>query len=388
MNALRLSLALLLLAWFSGAQSANPSMADRDCTEILERYARDPSSVPQHLVDECKEKMAMADPDAAPLPEPDIRARIAAVDPCSGQDAAKSVLCWGPWTDLAPAAAAPPVLPSLPDGIDDCGDLSQIADRCVPLLAQVTPVPPLPGCPPGTPCGFATVVDGVTSGSNVPAANTTFASFDLAQDGTSFSVSPDGAPAIASVPNMTPVIVNRVPPDGYQQLFSDGVAGNDQSRLASRVVTANNGDILLAADVWTQANSATLAAKSGYYAWGIGTSQVGLNNLNAGNVSVAFTGQMLVDKATTGTITVNFGSTPGWTGNWTNPAYNFSAGGTLTGADLISVPAQFSANVTGANDFVQGALVGEPGSQGITHIIDVTLAGPGRIKDVGLLRGP
>ena len=44
------------------------------------------------------------------------------------------------------------------------------------------------------------------------------------------------------------------------------------------------------------------------------------------------------------------------------------------------------ARVVQAGSFVQGALLGEPGRQGIAHIIDVTLGGQGRIKDVGLLR--
>ena len=40
-----------------------------------------------------------------------------------------------------------------------------------------------------------------------------------------------------------------------------------------------------------------------------------------------------------------------------------------------------------SGSFVQGALVGEAGTaRGVTHIIDVTLEGQGRIKDVGLLR--
>ena len=64
----------------------------------------------------------------------------------------------------------------------------------------------------------------------------------------------------------------------------------------------------------------------------------------------------------------------------------------MSGPNLISLPGQFTSNVTGSGNFVQGALVGEGGvgeqggPRGLTHIIDVTLEGPGRIKDVGLLR--
>ena len=118
-----------------------------------------------------------------------------------------------------------------------------------------------------------------------------------------------------------------------------------------------------------------------------GAGKAGLNALNAGNVSLTFTGPMSVNNSTTGNLTVNFGGNPNWTGTWTNPAWSFGAGGSVSGPNLISLPGQFTSNVTGTGSYVQGALVGEPGgAHGITHIIDVTLEGQGRIKDVGLLR--
>jgi len=101
---------------------------------------------------------------------------------------------------------------------------------------------------------------------------------------------------------------------------------------------------------------------------------------------VSYSGAMSVNNSTNAAMTVNFGSQPNWTGNWTNPAWSFDAGGSVTGVNLMSDPAQFTSNVQ-SGSFVQGALVGEPGGQGITHIIDVRLSGgPGHIKDVGLLR--
>ena len=125
----------------------------------------------------------------------------------------------------------------------------------------------------------------------------------------------------------------------------------------------------------------------GCFAWGTATSQSGLDALNAGNITLNFAGPMSVNNATTGAMTVNFGTNPTWTGTWTNPAWSFGAGGTVTGVNLISQPGQFTSNVVGSGNFVQGALVGEQGGpRGITHIIDVTLAGQGHIKDVGLLR--
>jgi hypothetical protein len=96
---------------------------------------------------------------------------------------------------------------------------------------------------------------------------------------------------------------------------------------------------------------------------------------------------MSVNNSTTGNLTVNFGGNPSWTGTWTNPAWSFGAGGAVSGPNLISLPDQFTSNVTGSGNFVQGAIVGEQGGpRGLAHIIDVTLEGQGRIKDVGLLR--
>jgi hypothetical protein len=57
------------------------------------------------------------------------------------------------------------------------------------------------------------------------------------------------------------------------------------------------------------------------------TSQAGLDTLNAGNVSVNFSGPMSVDNRTMGSMTVDFGTNPTWTGTWTNPGYSFGAGG-------------------------------------------------------------
>ncbi len=149
----------------------------------------------------------------------------------------------------------------------------------------------------------------------------------------------------------------------------------------------DENQVLLAADVWSHGNRANQTSQSGYFAWGTATSQAGLDSLNAGNVSVNFSGPMSVDNRTVGSMTVDFGTNPAWTGTWTNPGYSFGAGGTVSGADLISQPGQFTENVIADQSFVQGVLLGEPGgARGIAHIIDVTLLNQDRIKDVGLLR--
>lgn len=373
------ALVLLALPFESQAQAQTSAQApatprsDADCARLLERWAGDPKAAPKSEINACKDQLAAIAPAAGPAPEP-----VAAVDPCSGPDAAGSVLCWGPWASLAPAAAAPLVALDFPDALLECDSVAELASQCVP---QLEPVLPVEGCQPGTPCGFATIVSGVTSTGDPE--STEFGRINLATDGTSFVINPqEGGGEIASVP-MTTNIQPR--PDGYGNLRATGRQGDVNSRLIARVVQDDEGEIQLAADIWTHGTREN--ARSGYFAWGTATSQAGLDALNAGNVTLNFSGPMSVNNATTGNLTLNFGGNPNWTGTWTNPAWSFGAGGTVSGANLISLPGQFTSNVTGTGNFVQGAIVGESGGpRGITHIIDVTLEGQGRIKDVGLLR--
>jgi hypothetical protein len=255
--------------------------------------------------------------------------------------------------------------------------ISEIAAQCVPNLE---PVLPLEGCAPGTPCGFATIVSGFTSTGDPE--DTEFGRFDLAPDATEFNVDPETGDPITSVP-MTTVVTPR--PDGYGNLRATGRDGDVGSRLIARVEQDEDGAVLLAADIWSHGTREN--PQSGYFAWGTATSQAGLNALNAGNVSLSFSGPMSVNNSTTGNLNLKFGTNPTWTGTWTNPAYSFGAGGVVSGVNLVSQSSKFTDNVVGTGNFVQGALVGEAGSpRGITHIIDVKLADQGRIKDVGLLR--
>jgi len=377
-NAIRVAALVLLgaLSWNVQAASFDPDQSD--CAQILERWAEDPSSVPQRLVDLCKEKMAAIAP-AAGAPAA-MAAAPAAIDPCTGPNAAGSVLCWGPWSALAPAAAAPVAALEFPDEPFDCENGNELGGRCVASFTIPEPALPVEGCQPGTPCGFATLVSGVTSQGDVE--ETEFFRFDLDPDGSSFTVDPDGDSEINSVE----MGVNIQPRnDGYEKMRSTGAAGEEQSRLISRIVRDDEGPIELAADVWGHGNRATGAANSGFFAWGTSTSQAGLNALNAGNATVRFTGPMSVNNATNAAITVDFGSQPGWAGTWTNPAWSFGAGGRVTGVNFVSDAGQFTENVQDGS-FVQGALLGEPGRQGIAHIIDVRLEDAGHIKDVGLLR--
>jgi hypothetical protein len=379
-------IALAVTAWvLAGLQpvrAADIAPGAADCARILERWALDPKAVARPLVEQCK-ALAAALPEEPLVPvapaEPAID--LAALDPCSGAGAANNVLCWGPWAGLAPAAGGPPVTVAgadlrLPDR------RPELADPFTPDVNPAPPVLPLGSCAPGTPCGFATVVTGVTS--SAAPEQTEFARIDLAADGKSFVIRRLDGSIIASVPTMGTVILPRN--DGFEGLRATGRNGAEQSRAIARIVRGDDGEIILAADVWGHGNNATGEFNSGYFAWGVASSQAGLDALNAGNVTATFTGPMSVNNATSATMTINFGSQPTWTGNWTNPGYAFSAGGTVSGADLISVPGQFSANVVANQSLVQGALVGEAGNRGVAHLIDVTIAGQGLVRDVGLLR--
>ncbi len=380
MKTFRLLTILFLFASPLMATAAETAQSDADCAALLERWATDPKAAPKAVINACKEQLAQA----APLPVA-APARIAATDPCAGPGAADSVLCWGPWASVAPAAgfSNDPAQPPIPDR-EICDARTE---QCQPLVDIPSPPPPpdppLGSCTPGTPCGFATVVAGTSSSDD--AEDTAFARFDMAADGSQFTVSPEGGADINSVSGMGTSFSQRN--DDYENMRSTGRVGDEQSRITARVVRDDEDQVLLAADVWSHGNRANQTSQSGYFAWGTATSQAGLDTLNAGNVSVNFSGPMSVDNRTMGSMTVDFGTNPTWTGTWTNPGYSFGAGGVVSGADMISLPGQFTENVVADQSFVQGVLLGEPGgARGIAHIIDVTLVDQDRIKDVGLLR--
>ena len=365
--------AVALIAMPMLGHAADVPRSDEDCAKLLERWANDPKAAPKWVIDKCKEQLTQAEPPAAAEPPP---ALVADTDPCSGPGAADSVLCWGPWNSLAPAAAGPDVSRQIA-GVRDPETRPELADAFDPGLV---PELPLGACAPGTPCGFATIVAGTNSDGN--AEDTEFGRFDLAPDGTSFGVKPQSGGEINSVP-MVPNIQPRRD-DDYGNLRAISGGGDVQSRLIAKVLQDDAGKIQLASEIWTHGTREN--ARSGYFAWGTTTSQAGLDSLNAGNVSVNYSGAMSVDKLTTGNITVNFGASPIWTSTFENPAWSFGAGGVFAGPNLISQPGKFTDNVVGTG-FMQGALVGEAGGpRGITHIIDVTLADQGLIRDVGLLR--
>ncbi|MGI9342877.1 MAG: hypothetical protein ACR2QV_08495 [Gammaproteobacteria bacterium] len=372
MNKLVLMLAILAGFVSTGSSAASLVPSERDCAEILERWAADPDSVPQALVDECKGMQGAAGAAGAVAPfvsDADAQAAAAAADPCAGPDAGGSAHCWGPWAALAPAAGSG-VEPQVLVPVDGYEVRPELAEQFGPDISS---------CAPGGPCGFATIVEGITT--EAPADETQIAEFDLAVDGTSFVVAPGQPNEIPSVTNMTPDFFVR--PDDFENMESSGRQGDQRSAVVARVV--RDGDINQAADIWANANVAAGQGNSGYFAWGIAVTQADLDFLRGAGVSAAFNGQMSVDNSTRAAVTVNFASQTTWNGTWTNPAYAFDAGGTFVGVDMLSDSSQFSNNV-GADSVVRGALLGQRDAKSIAHFIDVNVAGVGRIKDVGLLR--
>ncbi|MBT8445168.1 MAG: hypothetical protein KJO13_10495, partial [Gammaproteobacteria bacterium] len=335
MNKMILVPALLCGFFATSGHAASMAQSQLDCEEILERWANDPDSVSKQLVDECKGIKGSVVPAIVPFAgaatEADAQATATAADPCAGPDSAGSVRCWGPWKSLAPAAGAaiePPVL---------------VPAEEYPLRPELAEQfgPDVGSCEPGTPCGFATVVDGV---SNVaPAEETTFADFELATDGSEFVVSQSAAGEIESVSGMTATFTPRA--DDFENMRSSGATGSERSRLVARVIRNGDGEITEAADIWAHGDAATGVANSGFFAWGSSTTQADLDRLNGSSASVAFNGVMSVDNSTVAAVTLNFGSQPSWSGTWTNPGYAFDAGGAVLGADMISDASQFSSNV-------------------------------------------
>ncbi len=360
--------------FLNNAFAGGMALKDRDCAEILKRWAADPSSVPQELVDTCKDALAASIPDIKP-------AAGHPTDPCADPNAANSIYCWGPWASLAPAAGgtvAPIKVvqgdPNLrPDEFnrDIAGDGGGVA-------------PPLGSCTPGASCGFATLVPGTST--NVPSDQRTLTGFEMDPNGTRFVVDPGGPAEVTSNPDMVPTFFTNLL--GQENMRSEVTDGDIESKMIARVYRDNDGNITQAADIWKHGsiiNTGPDNANAGMFAWGIASTQATLDALNAGQVTASFAGNMSTDPGTLVNMNVNFGSQTSWSGNWTNPAYAFSAGGAVTGVDLISNPAQFSSNVE-TGSFVQGALLGEQGNQAVAHAIDVNLQNIGNIRDVGLLR--
>lgn len=375
MSFTKLFLSLVLMFFIGQANAGGLKLTKEDCMDILERWAADPSSVSQQLVDTCKEMLA-----GEPADEP---VTIASVEPCVGPDAARSVHCWGSWGGPALAAGAP-----VPVRIAGLGpdlrpeDASNFNRRIEGPTPPAQPPLPLRSCTPGASCGFATVVTSLIG--QGPPDETNIVPFQLAQDGSNFTVNPGEAGEIASVMGMA-TRFNVV--NGIENIRARGNQGQQASRLFARVFRDNANNIAQSADFWGHFNGNN--TQSGFFAWGIATPQNQLDTLNRTNggqgISISFAGRMSVNAQTNSAMTVNFGVQPNWTGNWTNPGYTFNAGGPVTVVDLVSDPAQFSANVQ-PDSVVQGAILGEIGNQAIAHFIDVNLQGVGNVKDVGLLR--
>lgn len=357
--------------FLNSAFAGDMALKDRDCAEILKRWAADPGSVPQSLVDNCKDALATSIPDISPaagLPD----------DPCAGPAAANSIHCWGPWASLAPAAGGAVgsiVLaetdPNLrPDEFTRDGP----GDGVTPALGS---------CTPGASCGFATIAPGLvaqpddTSGSNV-------VRYDMDPDGSQFVVDPGGSDELVSIDNLQRQDVPGPP------RFSGIVDGTESKLNVVKGQPDSDGYFDRAAGIWRHGSTTNQTpdnTASGVFAWGIASTMETLDTLNAGKLTATFSGNMSGNPNTMANITVNFGSQPNWNGSWQNPGYAFDAGGPVQAVDLVSDPGQFSSNVK--SGYVQGVLLGGTGSQSVAHAVDVILdTGGGNeltVRDVGLL---
>jgi len=358
---------VLALSSLGSTVMAGEDVSNLDCAAVLESYAANPKAVPKSVADACQQAINIA--PGAGSPRETLSADPQAVDPCAGAGAQSSVICWGPWAaPLSPAAGGPALAAAMMTP-------SEYPTR--PEALAIIPDPELP-CSPGLPCGFATVVAG-TQG-HAPAEETAFARFDLAQDGSQFSVDQDGT-EINSVTGMSTVISDRQ--DEYENMRSTGADGDLRSRLIARVLRQGD-DIQIAADVWGHVDLESNSRNSGFFAWGVAITQADIDALTRDGTALNFSGPMSVDNSTMANISLAYGSDPSWSGEWSNPSYIFSAGGGLSGANFLSDPSQFSGNVQ--EGLVQGAVVSRGSSRAVTHIIDVTLEGHGLVRDVGLLR--
>ena len=242
-----LSLLTLLLLGASAAQASDLLLSDRDCEHILAQHEADPGTLPRHLVAECQERLAAA--AAAIAPAAGGPPRAAATDPCAGPGAGDSVFCWGPWAALAPAAAGNPA-PDNPVDVSDYDLRPELASRFDNAVApNGNGSLPLGSCAPGAPCGFATVVAGITS--SAPADDTRFARFELAADGSQFTVRPSGGGQIDSVTGMPGLITAR--PDQFENLTANGRDGELRSRQVARILRDADGIVPTSGDTGTPA---------------------------------------------------------------------------------------------------------------------------------------
>ncbi len=180
-------LGLVMLASISStviAAENDAYISEQDCAAIRDNNGIAPKSIPADVVEQCNQ---------IPLIAP--AAGAAAADPCA--DGGSSIYCWGPWESLAPAAGSTGDAPVVPlSGENPRPEVSRIFDKDVdaPPIVPISPpgvdfVLPLDSCPAGSSsCGFATVVDG-SNGSGNP-DSTSVVNFDMASDGTSFTVDP------------------------------------------------------------------------------------------------------------------------------------------------------------------------------------------------------
>lgn len=430
--------ATVFLFFTEHTSAAGLAASKQDCVEILAQWAQRPDSVPAHLVQGCQELFA-AD-EVASVDEP-------IKDPCADPAAANSVQCWGPWAALNPAAGPeadadqqlvihdeydyrpqfadtasigndptdpnttnPPLTSDPMAPIDPIAPIDPMTpvvpitpiDPMTPVdpmtpIDPTTPVdptnpPPFASCEAGASCGFAVLDPNFCA---LP-EDQTVGGFDLANDGSAFVFDDAGDNEVRSLTNMSATSYQ-----GEDAFHASN--GTVESGVAGRFDTDDNGDLILASGLWGHGTEGFVEhgvshtdrpADGGNFVWGVASSQQtlselstqGINNGGAG-ISLHFAGSLQRNTDTQAHITVNFGSSANWRGQWdaANTDHSFSAGGNVQGANLLSDASQFSANVDAGRSAIQGVLLGERHSLSVIHALDIALKNGALIKDVGHL---
>ncbi|MGI9291204.1 MAG: hypothetical protein ACR2QG_08000 [Gammaproteobacteria bacterium] len=373
---------LFVMAMFLSPANAQTSdqISDQDCQSILEAYAVAPKTVAPDVVRACEEILAA---------NPALNATASAVD-CTQPGSGSSVQCWGPWASLAPAAAG--IVPGSDSIIEP--DERDLLDG--PLLADgggpgPGPDPDIPvgACAAGqASCGYSATVAGIAPPTG---ATATIQSFDLATDGTSFTVDADGTP-INSL-QLSPVYVLNPATGLYNTVANSIGPGGQFSGQAARslcdgpCVTGGPNEVLISADIWQNIDAGGNAT-NGVYGWGRAISQVELDDFINNNIVLDFAGPMSLDNNINAQLSLDYGSLT-WDGSFTNTLTAsdlFSINdGSISGPNFLATPDSFSAEVINpASAITQGTVVGQDPDLAALIVVDVELQG-GAYKDVGAL---
>lgn len=364
---------------------AEEQISDQDCQSILEAYAVAPKTVAPDVVKACQEIVAAA---------PALSALASAVD-CTAPGSTSSVQCWGDWASLSPAS----------DSFDPGGDnIIEFDDRDLlegPLVAGIDtgpdPTLPIGACSAGLSCGGSITFQGNVT-ANPVGADGVIQPFQLNTDPvsgnlTSFTADPGGN-AIQSeqfsivnyIFNPVTGLYNTVAFDGT---FDSLLVARTNCSPCDGVNGETTSDIFYSADIWSN-EDANGVDTNGRYAWGVAVTQAELDAFNDVDRQLVFEGAMSVDNGTNALVTLQYGGTPSFTGNFTGNN-EFDVSGSLSGPNFFAETFSGTDIVQNDANVVQGTVVGQDSQLGDVDsnlgaiiLVDVETTG-GIYRDVGAL---